>query len=214
MMADKRSARQIGFPRITIALLLLVYVLAGHTNRAHSQGQDEILPTVPSHPMQSIGLPLTIPSLSLQPILLFDFGFSTHEFFLGGRRSDSFSFTLQSSDGLTTALILTADQTGVNWAPPNPGGVFISPDEISRTSIAVPGFAQGFGTRFAYSASFPLPAGFTSGPVTLQIDLFDNQNALSSVGWVGNVAVVPEPSVIALGLLGAVLVILRNKSRR
>jgi len=212
MIITRRGTRQRSPLYLAVALLLFVYLLAGQIDRA--QSQEAILPTVPNHPMQSSAMPLTIPSLSLQPILLFDFGFATHEFFLGGRRSDSFSFTLQSSDGLTTALILTADQTGVTWAPPNPGDLFISPDEISRTSLAVPGFAQGFSTRFAYSVSFPLPAGFTSGPVTLQMDLFDNQNPLDSLGWVGNVTIVPEPSVIALGLLGAALVILRNKWRR
>jgi hypothetical protein len=146
--------------------------------------------------------------------VLFNFGFSTDEFFSGGRRSDSISVTLQSGDGLTTALILTTDLTGVNWAPSNPGGVFINPDEISRTPIAIPGFAQGFSTRFAYSVSFPIPSSFSAGPATLYVDLFGNQNTLNSVGWANNIAVVPEPGVVGLGLLGVLLMILRNKSRR
>jgi hypothetical protein len=206
-----RGIHQRGSPLLTVALFWLVFAVAGHSIPA--RGQVTTLQTGVGQPLQTASLPLTIPTPSLQPILLFNFGFSTDETISSGSFSDSLTFTLQSADGLTTALILTADLTGVNWAPSNPGGVLINPDGIGRTPIAIPVFAQGFSTRFAWSVSFPVPSGFTGGPATLYLDLFDNQNALNSLGWADNIAIVPEPGVLVLGFWGLALLFGWRKRR-
>jgi hypothetical protein len=112
-------------------------------------------------------------------------------------------------------LILTADAAGVVWAPDNPGGLTLDLALIGRTSIATPVVALNFSTHFAYTVSFPLPAALHGQTTTIYLDLFDNLNAPNSLGWADDitVALVPEPSVLALGLFGLALMTGRTRPR-
>lgn len=186
---------------------LLAFLLTG----TFTPAQDFSLQTGNGSPLQTLGAPLIVPAGN--PILQCHFGFSTSETNLAGGFLDSFSFTLQSNDGLATALLLTADAHGVSWSPPNPGGVILNPNDLLRTPVSIPGFAQGYHTLLAYEVSFLVPSEFSGKPATLYLDLFDNLELPNSLGWADNIAIVPEPSVIVLGLFGLAIIAGRTRPR-
>lgn len=120
-------------------------------------------------------------------VFRFDFGFATAEPDLPGTFFDSFSITLQRDDHSATALLLTADRTGVQWAPSNAGGLTVAPADVQHIGAAFSNLVQAPALRFAYSVSFLLPAALSGGPLTLFLDLFDNLNAAASLAYVEGV---------------------------
>jgi hypothetical protein len=127
---------------------------------------------------------LQIPAAVLSPRLQFDFGFATDEIQTPGTFADSFSITLQNGGTSSTALLLTADVTGVQWTPPNPGGLSLKPGDVTPHAIPFPaGLATNLDLRSAYSVSFDLPPELSGRPVTLFLDLFDNTNRVDSLAF-------------------------------
>jgi len=144
-------------------------------------------------------------------VLSFDFGFFTDEILTPGAFLDSFTITLQGNS--STAVLVTADASGVVWAPPSPGANAISDAEISRMAVMPPGM---FGRGVAYSVDVPLPAEFNGTDVSIFFDLFDNQNSIGSTGWYFNprISQVPEPQVMSFFAVAMTIVgIIRRKSR-
>jgi hypothetical protein len=149
-------------------------------------GQDgiSVLKTGGTDALVSLMFPLAAAPASASPLLQFEFGFATDESEGFDTFFDSFSVTVQGSDPAQSALVLTADNTGVAWTPPNPGGIEIQPTEVTQDSV--PNFAleTTLALKFAYTVSFLLPAGLAGTPVQVFLDLFDNLNGTNSLAYV------------------------------
>jgi hypothetical protein len=112
---------------------------------------------------------------------------------------------------MNSLLLLTADASGVVWAPTTPGGIVFPPDSILRSAVAFPSLQPVLANQTAFAVTVPLPTVF-SGPVNVYFDLFDNLNPTPSLGWYRAV-VIPEPRTWALLVAGAVLIWMRKRSR-
>jgi hypothetical protein len=134
----------------------------------------------------SADLLLAPPDGTADPELVIDLGFGTDEGSALGVFHDSFSLTLQSPSGRATALLLTADSTGLQVAPPTSGGLDVSPQDVHLRPIASGDLLGGYALTMAFSLVFPVPRQLLEGGVHLFVDLFDNQDALRSLGFVRN----------------------------
>lgn len=119
------------------------------------------------------------------------FGFATDETNAISSFQDSFSITLQTQDYLSTLLLQTADVNGVTWAPENPGGLEVSPDLVLREALQPTDAVAGYDMAFSFAVSLVLPSAFVGTTSMLYLDLFDNGNALNSVGWLSYARLVP-----------------------
>ena len=143
------------------------------------------------------------------PILLLDFGFVTDETVVPGVFLDSFTVSMQGASSNQAAVLVTADASGVLWAPPLPGAVPLQNSQILRQAIPPPSLQPVLGRGVAFAVQVPVPAQLTGPALTVVFDLFDNQNGIASLGWYSNLqlASVPEPEVWALFGLGFALTI-------
>ncbi|HYG23694.1 MAG TPA: hypothetical protein VEH04_13000 [Verrucomicrobiae bacterium] len=141
-------------------------------------------------------------------------GFGTDEIVLPETIFDSLTLTIEDAAASLSALFLTMDITGTFWAPPG-SGLFIDADSIGRELIDFPEIPGGSpANRTAYSLTLPIPAEMTGHSLTLYLDLFDNGNGLPSLGWMSQVIAVPEPAAGMFVLLGALLLVARNRSQK
>ena len=84
--------------------------------------------------LHSQSLSLSVPRGSSVP-LAFNFGFETDEVFGPGQFFDSFTLTLRSVDDLVTLILVTADASGVVFAPSTPGADYLADSALVRSSI-------------------------------------------------------------------------------
>lgn len=140
-------------------------------------------------PLQTQSVPFNSGEISMSPVLPLYFGFATLETPRPGLFADSFTVSVQSSAGIV--YLLTADVNGVQWAPLVPGALVISEASIQRasTEFAVP--TEGLTPVAAYQVNYALPAAWETLPLTVNFDLFENQNTESSLAYF---TVIPEPS--------------------
>jgi hypothetical protein len=150
-----------------------------------------------------------------QPRLIFDFGFATDETPAPGAFLDSFTVTVQDSAQQFSAVYLTADATGVLWAPQTPGALQIDPASITANPLSYPSLQPVLANRTAFQVTAPIPSQFLGTTVNVFFDLFDNLDPTISQGWFSNLSAssVPEPQVWVLSLAGAAL-LLRSKRRK
>lgn len=134
--------------------------------------------------------------------LQFQFAFGTDETAGPGEIFDSFSLSLRDGNGGKTALLFTADAQGVFWAPPTPGTLSLDGNSIMRVEAAFPDVGATFTHGISYEVTAAIPSEFGGQTVTASYDLFDNQNAINSLGAISSVAVVPEPRITLLLLTG------------
>ena len=146
------------------------------------------------------------------PRIRFTFGFATDEISEPGAFLDSFTFTLEGGDSASTLLFLTADATGVAWAPSTPGTVPLSPDSITAIPTEYPpAIEPALTQRYAYQVEALLPEDFAGQAATFRADLFDNLDGTASLGWFAEIAVVPEPRASLVALLAAFIYLIRRK---
>ncbi len=151
------------------------------------EGPLTVFRTGGSEPLLTLNLPFSpLPTNSLS-LLRFDFGFATAEPDVPDTFFDSFSVTLQRNDQSATALLLTADRTGVQWAPSHPGGLSIDPSDVQHADTTFPNLNPALALKFSYSVTFALPLALAGGPLTLFFDLFDNLNQFASLAYVSGV---------------------------
>jgi hypothetical protein len=138
------------------------------------------------------------------PPIEFEFGFATDEEFAPSELFDSFTITLQDDAMNYTMVILTADASGIVWAPATPGALFLDPASIARAAIPFPPPVPGLASLTAYQASVPVPAQFQGQSAKLYLDLFDNLNQKASLAFF-RLKLVPEPAAwmfFPIGWLG------------
>ena len=139
---------------------------------------------------------------STPALVHFTFGFATDEEVMPGTFLDSFTLTLGEADGLLSVIYNVTDRSGSFWAPDAPGTISIPESSILREAIsfpAIPELDPIYTYRYAFSVTAPVPDELLGRNLNFYADLFDNGNALNSLGWI-SVTPVPEPSTWALGL--------------
>lgn len=162
-----------------------------------------VLRTGQGMPVVTLVEPVLVPAQT--PVMLeFEFGFATDETPTPGETLDSFTVTVQDAAMIHTLILLTADASGIVWLPPTPGGLWIPPSLIFWRHVPFPSLQPVLAYQSAFAVSVPLPEVYSSGPVNVYFDLFDNLNPTPSLGWFRGVQV-PEPSAWALLIAGGIL---------
>lgn len=189
--------------RFSIAGLVWLWaVSSGRAQGGFASGFD-VLHTGGGQPLVTTVRTGAVAIATTDVLLQFDFGFDTDETASPGPFFDSITATLQSAVNPTVALVLlTADASGVNWAPASPGALPLAPDTIARTPITPPSLQPVLASRLAFVVIVPVPAGLQGQPLNFYFDLFDNQNAVASRAWLGDISVIPEPAVVSLLVVG------------
>jgi hypothetical protein len=154
-----------------------------------TEGPLTLFRTGGNESLLSLNLPFNAPPSNAVPVLRLDFGFATSEPDDSSTFYDSFSLTLQRGDNSATALLATADRTGIQWAPPASGALPINASEIRRAETNFPSLSPDLAIKFAFSVSFALPSVLTGGPLKLFFDLFDNLNPAHSLAFVRDVRI-------------------------
>src|SRR5436190_5883512 len=142
----------------------------------------------------------------------FTFGFATDEEVMPGIFLDSFTLTLGESNGPLSVIYNVTDRTGSFWAPGAPGTISIPEASILREMISFPDLDPNYTHRYAYSVTAPVPVELLGRNLNFYADLFDNGNALNSLGWI-SVTPVPEPSTWALGLAALAMFFTFNRKK-
>ena len=172
-----------------------------------------LLETGGGQPLVSVSLPVpAFPDSTLAP-LEFRFAFGTDEVFSPGSIFDSFTITLQDDAKTLTLLLLTADASGVIWAPATPGAIALDPDSIARSAANYPSGQPVFVRQASFQVTVPVPSQYQGRSATLFLDLFDNQNSIPSQGYF-HLVNVPEPASWATGLGGALCWLVLRRRRR
>ncbi len=136
-----------------------------------------------------------VPALEFEPTLELEVGFSSEEPEAFGAFLDSFSLTLQTTDGVSTAVLVTMDPTGAVWAPETPGGVAVDLLDLNTLEAVIYDLDPVFPYTLSFSVSYSLPDTFADGGLTLYGDLFDNQNEWNSVAYVTSPRISRLPAV-------------------
>jgi hypothetical protein len=197
-----------------LAAVLLLF-LSPAASRA--QGTIEALQTGGVVSLVSRAVMLDFNPALHQPLLQFNFGFGTDETAAPEVIPDSFSATLVAADGITIVLYLTVDANGLVLAPPTPGGVPVNAADLTAPPIAYPAGLDARATQLAFSFQAPIPAALAvPGMKTLYFDLFDNLNAVASLGWYQDAGfvLVPEPGATALAALGLATLIFVGRCKQ
>lgn len=181
------NRRIVGIPLLLSIFVSLLEATSFGQAGIINEGALTVFRTGGTEPLLSLMLPLNPPPTNTAPLLQFDFGFATDEASLLGAFFDSFSVTVQGDDPSQSVLLLTADTTGVIWAPPNPGGITINPAEVPHQAIPAENVNPKLALQVAYSVSFILPAVLLGRPIKVFLDLFDNLDGTNSTAYIKNV---------------------------
>ncbi len=195
-------ALSIAQPRWLCLLALL------HTSALFGQGiTPVVMHTGSGSPLNSQSLSYTsAPGLSA---LMLGFGFATDEQPQPGIIPDSFTISITGPDG--TGYLITADANGTQWAPFVPGALPVSLSSLSWQNSPFLAPTQSFTNVFSFTLGYTLPPNWQGVPLSINFDLFDNQNTLQSLGYY---SVVPEPSAGPLLLLGLAFWKRRSRARK
>jgi hypothetical protein len=150
---------------------------------------------------------VTLPPAGPNNFLSLEFGFSTTEVFGPGRIFDSFTVSVGRPGSLEVLILATLDASGAVFVPVSPGGINIDPATLTRTVTAFPPITPSYAAKLAYILSVPVGAELAGGPLTVYFDLFDNLDAEPSLGYFGQVSLIPEPPAWALCSVGVLLLL-------
>jgi hypothetical protein len=139
-----------------------------------------------------------------------DFGFATDEQPQPGVIADSFTISITGPDG--TGYLVTVDANGTQWAPLVPGALPVANSSLQWQTSPFLASTEGLTNLASYALAYTLPANWQGVPLTINFDLFDNQNALRSLAYY--TVPVPEPSCAALLVVGLALWWKRRSSCR
>jgi|GEM_PF-5582119 len=142
----------------------------------------------------SYAVTLEKPAFS-DPYLSFELGFTTEEATVPARFLDSVTLTLQNQAGSVTSLLLTQDVGGEVWGPTGEGTVAIPPERIQHGAAAWPGGIPTLPFAVAHRVVVPIAIELAASPMSLYVDVFDNQDALRSKAWIRGVVVLPGQPV-------------------
>lgn len=127
-----------------------------------------------------------------------DFGFATQEQAQPGQILDSFTVSITGPNG--TGYLVTVDGSGTYWTPNVPGALPVSTSSLQWQTSPFLVSSQGYPNLASYALTYSLPSTWQSVPLTINFDLFDNQNNLGSLAYF--YLPVPEPGTAALILMG------------
>lgn len=190
---------------------ILTLVLDGGSLEA--QGTITVLQTGGGHPLVSQQESVSLAGITA-PVILFDFGFVTDEVPVPNTFLDAFTVTFQGASPNQTAVLATADASGILWAPASPGGLVVTDSQIQRQATQPPSLQPILGRGVAFSVQVSVPAGFTGPTLTVDFDLFDNLNQAMSAGWYTTPLAVSVPEPQAWMLFGPGLFVLAMKRRQ
>lgn len=185
-------------------VLLALWAAFAETAWGQSTTPAMVLRTGQGIPINTFVQPLG--SLDGVNAIQFAFGFSTDEEPAPGVFFDSFTLSLAEVQGSLTAILNTTDRAGAFWAPGGDGTIIVSPDSINRQPIPFPLLSPNHLHQFAFFVTVPIPAELAGKNLNFYADLFDNGNAVHSLGWISSVTPVPEPSAWLIGLTGILFV--------
>jgi hypothetical protein len=138
------------------------------------------------------------------------FGFATDEAPQPGVFLDSFTISISGPGG--TGYLVTVDGSGIQFAPNVPGGLPIPPGSSLQASPFLAS-TEGLTNMSSYSVDYQVPAAWQGSQLTLNFDLFDNQDSLRSLGYFLVPVAVPEPSASTLLLLGVLAYAMTRRQR-
>jgi hypothetical protein len=123
---------------------------------------------------------------------------------------------LQDPNQTLTAIYLTADASGVAWAPVTPGAWGLDPTSIRATALAYPSLQPVLNDQLAYQVSAAIPDQYKGHMVNVYFDLYDNLDARASQAWFGDLRVimVPEAEVWRFWLLAGCLAGIAKRLKR
>ncbi len=189
-----------GATRFLVGCGCLLFVALPQWIQAQGSFEPLVMRTGAGIALQTQSLLFNTDNSSLAPVLPLEFGFATLETPRPGEFADSFTVSVQSSAGII--YLLTADANGVQWAPVMQGALAISEAAIQRMSTAFAVSPEGLTPVAAYRLDYPLPGTWSTLPLTINSDLFDNQDIYQSLAYI---RIVPEPSPVLLIGLAAVM---------
>lgn len=176
-----------------------------------SQQDPWVAETIPDVVLQTQSLQGPLQGWDASVPFQFELGFSTPESLTPGEFADSLTLSL-SRTGISGAVpFVTLDPYGLTLQQGVlqnliPGATF-SVREVPYSQLGAPGAV----TTVAYSLQFQLPTDFPREGLGLTLDLFSNNNPISSRGYG---FIVPEPASTALVGLGGGILLVRAWVRR
>lgn len=201
--------------RSRAAVCLITAAVAVSPLAGLSQGSFDSLKVLTadgSAPLHTHSVSLSLPEGVAAP-LEFKFGFETDEVFGPGQFFDSFTLTLRTIDDLFSLILVTADASGVLFAPPTPGSLTLADTAVVRSAIPSPSLTPHLAQQYAFSVTTVLPDSLIGRDATLFLDLFDNNNGVISHGWLADITLVPEPTLWPLIPLAG-MVLFRKRFRK
>jgi len=131
--------------------------------------------------------------------LAINFGFATTEAVAPAQFYDSFTVSVSGPGG--TACLLTADASGIDWAPIVPGGLGVPNSSLQpqATAFLVP--TEGAQPIGSFEVNFALPGQWLGVPLTVEFDMFDNQNQQPSLAYYALSVPDPLPDPANTGVL-------------
>ena len=193
----------------------MLLLLAGGTAWAQGALQGTTLMTGGGFAIRSAAVDVPGRPSALTNVLQMIVGMSTDERVVSQVIPDSVTVNVIDLSGQKIAVVVTADITGFVWRPETPGTIPLSASAVSASLVAFPILDPVRQTANAYLVLVELPAAFFGQDIKIVMDLFDNQNAFGSTAFLGNVALVPEPSaalLLGLGGLAGLIPLFRRRS--